>query len=48
MDRLSLYKYFFFVKLGINNHIVSLVHKNHILNEILNKHVQNGIRESTD
>ena len=25
---------FFFVKLSINNHIVGLVHKNHIINEI--------------
>ena len=25
---------FFFVKLGISNHIVGLVHKNHIINDI--------------
>ena len=31
---------FFFVKLGINNHIVGLVHKNHIINEIQIKNVQ--------
>ena len=31
---------FFFLKLSINNRIVGLLHKNHIINEISNKHVQ--------
>ena len=27
-------RFFFFVKLSINNHVVGLAHKNHIINEI--------------
>ena len=27
-------------KLSVNNHIVGLVHRNHVINEVLNKHVQ--------
>ena len=26
--------FFFFVKLGVNNHVVGLVHKKHIVNEL--------------
>ena len=29
-----------FVELSINNDIVGLVHKHHIINEIMNKHAQ--------